>query len=365
MANTYLFTGFPGFIATQLVREIFYQGYPVDRIYLLHEGNMKQRAIEELEALTENPIIHSDKLHLIEGDITKDKLGIQSFLSKKMQQDVTHVFHLAAAYDLAVPLTTAWKINVHGTRNVTDWLRGCNELERHVYFSTAYVSGSRENTIYETELEHDQGFKNHYEYTKYEAERIVNQTLNSIPSTIIRPGIVTGHSKTGETAKFDGAYFIMNMLHAARFMPVHPLIGKGDATVNLVPVDYVVQATIQLAHHAAGEGQTYHLTDPTPYTAREIHQLILKALLNREPAFTLPLKYAETALSLPPVRRRVKFQKEALAYFTCHCRHDSTQAQRDLAGTPIQCPDMATVIPELVAYYKQHKHKQHKHVSIY
>lgn len=59
-----------------------------------------------------------------------------------------------------------------------------------MYFSTAYVAGKRGGTIFERELVHQEGFKNHYEETKYLAEIIVNQAKNNLPVTIIRPGIV-------------------------------------------------------------------------------------------------------------------------------------------------------------------------------
>ena len=120
-------------------------------------------------------------------------------------------------------------------------------LERYIYFSTAYVVGNREGTLYETELIAPERFKNHYEETKYEAEVLVDKLKDEVPITIIRPGIVKGHSHTGETIKFDGPYFIMNFLERLKFFPLIPRLGKGESYVNLVPIDYIIQATTYLA----------------------------------------------------------------------------------------------------------------------
>ncbi|MGG4266636.1 SDR family oxidoreductase [Peribacillus simplex] len=68
-------------------------------------------------------------------------------------------------------------------------------------------------------------FKNHYERTKLEAELLVEELKNEIPFTRIRPGSVKGHSKTGEKV------------------------------VNLVPIDYIIQATASLALYNVGQGK--------------------------------------------------------------------------------------------------------------
>ena len=122
------------------------------------------------------------------------------------------MWHLAAVYDLAVPKDIAWKVNVHGTDTFNQVVVQFPHLKRYMYFSTAYVAGKREGKLLETELIRPSGFKNHYEETKFEAELLVENLKEKIPVTIIRPGIVRGNSKTGETIKFDGPYFFINMI---------------------------------------------------------------------------------------------------------------------------------------------------------
>jgi nucleoside-diphosphate-sugar epimerase len=365
VANTYVFTGFPGFLASNLVKEIFFEGYPVEQIYLIHLPSMRPQAHERLDELAKEIYVDIDKLTLVEGDITCALLGLAETVNTHMQKEVTHVFHLAALYDLAAPLPDSWLVNVQGTREVHRWLKQCPNLVRYIYFSTAYVSGKREGTILEHELTHDKGFKNHYEYTKYEAERLVEGEKEHLPITVIRPGIAIGQSSSGETLKFDGPYFILNMLDRFRSSPLIPYFGDGKAKVNLVPQDYVLKATSYLSHIPNAEGKTYHLTDPAPYTAREIYKMFTENFLNKQPKLTLPAAIASQVLQIRSLREWVGMQPEAVDYFFCESEYDSSEAQKDLEGVGITCPDLASYLPAIIDYYEHHKKDKHKHISFH
>ena len=81
--------------------------------------------------------------------------------------------------------------------------------------STAYVAGDRTGSVYEHELVVGQGFKNHYESTKFQAELWVRQRMDEIPTTVYRPAIVVGDSQNGETEKFDGPYYVLRTISRA------------------------------------------------------------------------------------------------------------------------------------------------------
>ncbi|WP_167449559.1 SDR family oxidoreductase [Halobacillus trueperi] len=364
MSNTYLFTGFPGYLASALIEGLFRNRNSIEKLYLLHLPSMEKEAKKQIEAWETVNGVNTGKIELVPGDITQKGLGLSSATSMQLLQEVTHVFHLAALYDLAVPLMPAWKVNVQGTREVNRWLSQCQHLERYIYFSTAYVSGKREGTVYEKDLAHGKGFKNHYEYTKHEAENLVHRMCKEIPTTIIRPGIVVGHTKSGVTAKFDGPYFILNLVEALRSLPVLPFFGKGTARVNLVPQDYVIEATNYLAHHPESSGKTYHLTDPNPYTAKEIYEQLSYVYADKHPRFTLPLGLANQSLKLRPLRKVLGIQREALDYFLCSAYYDNHQAEMDLAASGIFCPDFFSYTGALVDYYREKRGDPSKHVSI-
>lgn len=154
MKNIYFFTGFPGFIASSLIRRMAQLDYLAGHIYLLVLPAMRQKAEAEIGEIckgAEN--IAKEQFTVIEGDITKEGLSIEGGMRFKLAEEVTHVFHLAAIYDLAVKRDIAWRVNVTGTENVNQWVKTLKALKRYVYFSIAYVSGKREGRIYEHELE--------------------------------------------------------------------------------------------------------------------------------------------------------------------------------------------------------------------
>ena len=121
------------------------------------------------------------------------------------------LFHLAAIYDLAVRAT--WPCaSTSKARATSTASRSVPSLRRYHYVSTCYVAGLRIGRILETELRHEAGFRNYYEETKYLAELEVDALKARLPVTIHRPAVVCGDSRTGETAKYDGIYYLIHYL---------------------------------------------------------------------------------------------------------------------------------------------------------
>lgn len=356
MENGFFFTGFPGFICNQLIREVLRRNNGQGTVYVLVLPQMIEKARAEKSAIVQDLSLEEGRFQMVEGDITKDGLGISAEQNEELQGRITHVFHLAAIYDLAVPRDIAYRVNVTGTENVNQWVRNLKGLHRYTYFSTGYVAGMREGMLYEDELIRPAAFRNFYEETKYEAEVLVETLKDEVPVTIIRPGIVKGHSKTGETIKFDGPYFIMNFLDRLRFMPILPKLGKGDTVVNLVPVDYIIEATAYLAFSERGEGRTYHLTDPKPYSVSELYEMMMVELLQKRPKGTVPLGLAKAGLQFRGLRRYLGVEKEALDYFTWKGMFDCSHAQDDLKESEIRCPDFREGVSTMTEFYLKNKH---------
>ncbi|MCF6136140.1 SDR family oxidoreductase [Pseudalkalibacillus berkeleyi] len=353
MANIYFMTGFPGFLATKMVEYISEQE-PKSTFYLLVHPSQVEKADTVVKQFEEN-----SRFTILQGDITKENLGLKGIELDR----VTHVFHFAAIYDLAVALEVAELVNVTGTERVLNWLETLPSLKRFVYFSTAYVSGDRVGTVYEDELVEGQGFKNHYESTKYEAEILVQGKMESIPTTIIRPGIVVGHSQTGETVKFDGPYFIMRFLDKFSRLPI-PYIGHGRVPVYLVPVDYILEAVYHFTHLEKSEGKVYHLTDPNPSEARALYKEIVGHLLNKQPTWFLPTSFVSGMLRISKFRRWVQVERETIDYFQCETYYDTTNTINDLQGSGIECPTFNEYAGNIVKYYKEARHDQDKAVPV-
>ena len=65
--------------------------------------------------------------------------------------------------------------------------------------------------------------------------------------------------------KIDGPYYFFKLIQKLRrAIPAWvPAIGLEGGRINVVPVDFVVDALDYLAR-APGDGRTFHLTDPAP-----------------------------------------------------------------------------------------------------
>ena len=364
MEHVYFFTGFPGFISNQLIREIKKQDDSFAKFVAVVLPSEWHKAVNErLNILTELHL-EDDQFIIIEGDITKPGLNISNKESDFKKEEITHFFHLAAIYDLAVPKDIAYRVNVDGTRNVNDYVLTLPNLKRYTYFSTAYVAGRREGKLYEHELVRPDQFKNYYEETKYEAEVLVRNIMDRVPVTVIRPGIVKGNTETGETIKFDGPYFILNFLDRIRFLPIIPNITKSTCVINLVPVDYIIRATTYLTLSPKGAGKTYHLTDPKPYTVSEIYKMFLKGYNGKQPIGYLPFGLTRMALSIKPFRKFLGVEIESLDYFTWKGEFDCKQAQTDLAESGIICPDFKEGVTPMVEYYRANKNNRAFHIEI-
>jgi thioester reductase-like protein len=293
------------------------------------------------------------RICLVVGDITEDRLGLSPSTARDLQRVLTGAYHLAAVYDLAVRREVAERINVQGTRNVLAFLAGADRLRRLDYVSTAYVSGTAVGVFRETDLDLGQSFKNYYEETKFRAE--VEVVKSGLPFAVYRPGIVVGDSRSGETAKFDGPYFALTAMERMPAPGVFIKIGSGRTTVNLVPVDFLVEALARLSSQPQATGKTYHLTDPSPVSTLEIEQLFAKALGKSFVFVPVPAGVAKGLFTPPVVQRLFGIPKQALDYFDHACRYDASIATAELAALGITCPRFPGYVDRLVAFYLEQR----------
>lgn len=349
--RTILVTGFPGFIAGRLVEHLASADV---RFYLLVQPAFVDAAIRSVEKISDQSGVGLENFAIVEGDITKPDLGIAEEDIATVREEVTDVFHLAAVYDLAVAKGLADAVNVRGTENANDFVRSLPKLRRYNYISTCYVAGKRTGHILETELEHDEGFRNHYEETKYLAERSVERMKGEIPLTIFRPSIVVGDSRTGETAKYDGIYSLIHYLRKApkflRFLNV----GNKQVRLNLVPVDFVVEGIAALSNDEAAVGKTIALADPNPLATAEIFDSLAKRLSGKGSLFALPASMTERMLMLPISPPISGLPHSGVPYFFLPQTYDTSVADVLLRKHRIECPRFTDYVSNLLDFVDRH-----------
>ena len=352
--KTIFMTGFPGFIGRALLETLLTKGR-IKTAYLLVQEKFKEQAVSQADSLI---AVHPGAdLRIVTGDITVPGLGLSDEIAKTAKAEVETVYHLAALYDLAAPYDICHKINVQGTRNVLDFCHSLSSLDRLVYFSTFYVAGKRIGRIYEDDLI-DKGFKNHYEATKFEAEGEVRKAMKTMPVVIIRPAIVVGDSRTGLTEKFDGPYFLLRFLlwMSSDDFPLKgmrmpsPYSGRGE--LNLVPIDYVAEATVELAEIQESLGTTFQLCDPNPWTAREILEEACRVYGLRPPLGYIPTPVTRTLFYSRKVREYFKIPQELIDYTSWRATCDDTNSRRILGKRGIIAPPIKTFFPAMLAFVR-------------
>jgi nucleoside-diphosphate-sugar epimerase len=349
--ETIFLTGFPGFIASHLIKRLAVEGV---RFILLVQPVLLQRAREEVEQIASETGAARDSFQIVEGDITQENLGMTGAELETARRETTTLFHLAAIYDLAVERDLAMRVNVGGTRNVNTFAKTIKNLRRYHYVSTCYVAGKRKGLILETELRHDAGFRNHYEDTKYAAELEVEALKSELPVTIHRPAVVCGDSHTGETAKYDGIYYLIHYLRRWPTALTLLNIGNREVCLNLVPIDFVIEAMATLAKDDRAIGATVQIADPAPLTTQQLFDEISKTLGGRRSAVTIPARIVQPSLMLPFSPALTGLPHCAVPYFFLEQTHDSTRARELLEPHGIRCPRFSDYVGGLISFVAEH-----------
>lgn len=343
-------TGFPGFIGSRLLEKL---AKPETQFFLLVQPTFIERAMEEVEEIADFTGTPLESFVIVEGDITEPQLGISTNDLATIQFETTDVFHLAAAYDLAVSKDVAFRVNLEGTKNVNDLVCSIKNLRRYNYISTCYVAGKRKGRILETDLEHNEGFRNFYEETKYLAELEVEKLKSHLPVTIFRPSVVVGDSETGETAKYDGIYYLIHYLRKAPSVLRVINVGNKDVRLNLVPVDFVVDAIVALARDKGAVGKTLAIADPQPLTTAELFDAIAKEMTGRKSEFNPPPRLIERFLNLkvsPPITGLPSY---GVPYFFVPQTYDTEMADGLLKKHKIVCPRFDSYVHILLDFVEE------------
>lgn len=348
--ETVFITGFPGFIADRLLERL---ARTDSRFILLVQPSFAARARDEIARIAQLSGKSVDDFEIVAGDISQPGLALAPADGERTREQTTRAFHLAAVYDLAVERELALRVNVAGTRNVLEFARSMPHLRQFHHVSTCYVAGKREGVILETELSHDAGYRNFYEESKHLAEVEVDSMKHELPITIHRPAVVCGDSTTGETVKYDGVYYlILYLLNWPSLSAIN--IGNHKVSLNLVPVDFVVDAMAALAFEERAIGKTLQLADPSPLTTNELFNAIARSANSKHSRITAPPSWVRYFLMLPPSPKITGLPHHAVPYFFVKQLYDTSQAQQLLAGHAIQCPPFESYVDRIVDFVRRH-----------
>ena len=353
----YFVTGATGFIGRHLVEQLLERD---GTIYALVREGSRGRLDELAERLGAG-----ERLVPVAGDLSKKGLGVDGF-----DQKIDHFFHLAAIYDMDADDESMRRANVEGTRHVVEFANSI-DVGRFHHTSSIAVAGKFKGLFREDMFDEGQKLPHAYHSTKFESEKLVREEVKA-PLRIYRPGIVVGHSVTGEMDKVDGPYYFFKLIQRLRHaLPEwFPLAGPEGKKVNLVPVDFVARAIDHIAHLPDDEvhGDTFHLVDPEPLSTGQVLNEFAKAA--HAPRFAMrvdahltnviPKPVAAGLKAIPTVQqiretvlRDLHIPPAALENRDFDADFDARDAQRALRGTGIAVPPLSSYSSKLWDYWER------------
>ncbi len=353
----YFVTGATGFIGRHLVEELLKRD---GTIYALVREGSRGR----LDALVQDWGA-GDRVVAVSGDLSKPALGVESF-----DEPIDHFFHLAAIYDMEADEESSHRANVEGTRHAVEFANS-REVGTFHHVSSIAVAGRYKGLFREDMFDEGQNLPHHYHSTKFDSEKLVRDGVKA-PLRVYRPGIVIGHSETGEMDKIDGPYYFFKLIQKLRHaLPEwFPLAGPEGKKANLVPVDFVARALDHIAHQAADDlpGDTFHLVDPNPRSVGQSLNEFAKAA--HAPRFTMRVdanltnvvpKPVVAGLKQVPTIRNIQnailddlsIPPSVLEHRDFDADFDARDAQRALQGTGIAVPPLSSYADKVWDYWER------------
>lgn len=277
-----LITGVTGLLGQYLIKDLMLQG---QRLAVIVRPDRRSTAVQRVESIMlrwERELgLYLPRPVVLQGDVSVDGLGLSIADQSWIRNHCDRVIHSAAVLQFhgASRDGEPWTTNLQGTRNVIELATDSDIRELH-YISTAYVCGLSDRPVYETDFDRGQDFRNDYERSKFEAEKLVRESNGFMSKTIYRPAVIIGDSETGFTSSYHGLFLYLRAVatlvpeqqadsNGVRHTPLK-LPMSGDEPRNLVPVDWVSKVICRILCNQKAHDRTYHLVPDTFATFRQV-----------------------------------------------------------------------------------------------
>ena len=358
----YFVTGATGFIGKRLVKKLLERKGAVVHFLIRKESADKVADLRSFWGVGPTRAVP------VFGDLTAKKLGVAADDVKKLKGQIDHFYHLAAVYDLSADEETQVAVNIEGTRNTVDLAKAIDAGHFH-HVSSIAAAGLYEGVFREDMFEEAEGLDHPYFQTKHESEKIVRQDCK-VPWTVYRPAMVVGDSTTGEMDKIDGPYYFFKLIQRLRQLlpPWMPTVGLEGGRVNIVPVDFVVNALNVISHQKDITKKCYHLVDPVGYRVGDVLDIFSRAahaprmnlFVNAALLGFIPKSVKKSLMALAPVRRvrnavmkDLGLPEDMLTFVNYPTRFDCRETMAALKGSGVTCPNLKDYAWRLWDYWER------------
>ena len=359
----YFVTGATGFIGKRLVKKLLERKGSVVHFLIRQESEGKVAALRKFWGASAARVVP------VFGDLTAKKLGVSADVIKRLKGKVDHFYHLAAVYDLEADEASQIAVNIDGTHHTVELAGAIQAAHFHLVSSIA-AAGLYEGVFREDMFEEAENYEHPYFRTKHESERIVREECK-LPWSVYRPAMVVGDSSTGEMDKIDGPYYFFKLIQRMRQVlpPWMPSVGLEGGRVNIVPVDFVVDALDVISHQKGIAKKCYHLVDPVGYRVGDVLDIFSRAahapkmnlFVNAALLGFIPRSVTKGLMALAPVRRvrqaimkDLGLPEDMLTFVNYPTRFDCRETLAALKGSGVECPDLKEYAWRLWDYWERH-----------
>ncbi len=356
-----LVTGIPqSFLSRRLLTALLTQHASIDVRTVVRESD-RERA---RTFLSELPTEQRKRVRLLEGSETSMDLGLSGAEFAALAEEVTCIHHAGLVRHPGTPKDQAERANIDSTREVIELAEQAPHLDKFVHWSTTLVSGAQRGVVREDELSASAGFRSPVEESLFRAERLVREELASEKRVILRPSIIVGDSRSGEIDRLQGPYLLVTLMLNSPSELRMPMPGRGDTPLNFVPIDFVVQAGLDIAADARSAGRTFHLIDPNARTARRVFELIAEATGKPLPRGFVPTNVATTLLRIPGLDRFSDVPRTFLEQLATNVTFDDREARELLDECGTRCPTFDSYVDIMVDYVREQRaQRRARHVE--
>ncbi|KAG0361342.1 alpha-aminoadipate reductase [Gamsiella multidivaricata] len=291
--QTFFLTGATGFLGAFILRNLLADN-PTAHVICLVRASSEDKAMDRVRACGETHLIWNEewvtsgRLTVVMGDLGLDHFGLSSEVWEKCCRQVDVIVHNGALVHWVYPYPKLRAANVLGTlqglkmastyhTKSFHFVSSTSALDtaHYVELSDALADSNRRGVPETDDLEGARfGLRSGYGQSKWVAEKLImTANANGLPATIIRPGYVLGHTRTGVTNTDD---FIWRLIKGCIELGSVPNMNNA---VNLCPVDYVAQCVTSVATTPGSEEpMVYHVTHPIapPFRFNDFFQQLVK-----------------------------------------------------------------------------------------
>ncbi len=268
--ETLLLTGATGLLGAYLLHDLL-EATPA-KVYCLvraaEPGDAMRRVRENLEAHGLWQEAHATRIEAVHGDLTLPRLGLSGERFAQLAQEVDVIYHCGAEPNHLYPYAALKGPNVIGTQEILRLafhtrIKPVHMVSTLALFATEEFAGRR---VVETDWpERWQSVISGYLQSKWVAEKLVVAAQErGLPVSVYRPGFIGGSQRTGVSNLSD---MVCRMVQAWIRMQAAP---DAETPLDILPVEVVSQAIVELSLQAPQTDQVFHLIHPRPATWRSL-----------------------------------------------------------------------------------------------